>query len=1091
MSDDHVSRSSQSWSRYMTRKGLTEHIGTFPVYFHLYIAKEDLDNGTDYIENNYMNAYDVRVIGVSIQKSDGLLTFTVTNSNPDNKPTAFQTNLANIFNYEYFTSTKKNKFRISRGAIGDANKPKLSIPYALRYDKDGNHIDGKTAPMSIRYNDKESKISLDTSKFIVQKLESIIETNRRSANEKPYTQVQISIPAEELSYDMINELEEYCLDYSIFSTHIKFLFNFNGTRISIPDDTIAASTWTNPITAWAYTDDEFFIFLENLVNQSLPISEALKSFRELKWLPKEWMPKRLSELSAKEKSSLLLAELKDHSSPMKELSTPFGGNRESDALRKDALLKRIAAVHMVDESYVQYKVVRARYVSRDKKVNFPYVFEVMAVPFDDINTNHHLFIGAVNNSVSIINRGRSLYDGEYHFEHKGRQINTWNMEGILSRWYGDSLKEAKKSWPCVIVANLLTPKVHWREQGKSTHVIEPFANTIVETIAKVMKQIPTFHGLQDLEPKAPKSNIRKKHAIDYLAEFLIERKKAVDADPDLIYRDRLTQSSVWYRIRPQMRIDFENGIFKPNKSWSQTRRYLTSIIDNLCKGDELYQGKKLFPGEDLIREDLGIFAIAKGMMIYRGEVFPVSIDNIKTLASKGIAVWVIEKEGIPDIIAPFAADYGIALVTSGGRFPKYVKRLIEEIKRIGSVVQIGVDYDADGTDIANSTYSPTIKIGLDMDIVPWLQDNGFPDITKETLQESYTPTKGIPIPNEYLSHHRLELDSVVAKANAEALFKYFLYKSQLPENAPNGFNMLRVVSIPDNDTFYPPTITEKIQKLDNYKDQLLKPLDDHLELLLNEPKAELEEELECVKELDTIENKNDFIKKDLEQFVANDKDIKSKVEAFANAIDELVPNNPATIHVETQDKIAKKQPGGSDSTSTAKASKAKTIKSKKEEPKREIKCYKIPESNGQAEEVPLDEQANLDIRQDVDSTYRIDEKRGGESHNVNNEPTLDSSNLKYIEEALSNKYPNMSGDEIRKIMNLSSASVKIYRLFRAQLKMASGGEPAAKRDLKKALNDATKSFNGVQHILSTVDIHMDSDGNINGKWIWGKIVDEN
>ena len=895
----------------MTLKGLTEHIGTFSTYFHLYIAKEDLDNGTDYTENNYMNAYDVRIIAVSVQKGDGgLLTFTVRNSNPDNKPTSFQTNLENIFNYEYFTSTKKNKFRISRGAIGDASKPKLSVPYALRYDKEGHNLDGKIAPISIRYNDKESKISLDTSKFIVNKLEAIIETNQRSATEKSYTQVQISIPTDQLSYDVVNELEEYCLDYSIFSTHIKFFFDFNGEKFTTPDDTIVASTWTNPITAWAYTDDEFFIFLENLVDQSLPVSEALKSFRELKWLPKEWMQKRLGELSAKEKSGLLLAALKDHSTPMDKLSTPYGGNKENDALRKDALLKRIAAVHVVDRQYAQYKVVRARYVSPDKKVNFPYVFEVMVVPYDDINTNYPLFIGAVNNSVSIINRGRSLYDGAYHFEYKGRQIHTWNMEGILNRWYGSELKEAKKSWPCVIVANLLTPKVHWREQGKSTHVIEPFENTIAETITKVMNKIPTFHGLPDVEPKPQKSSVRKRHAIDYLAEFLIKRKKAVDANPNLIYEDRLTQSSVWYRIRPEMREDYENGIFKPNKSWSQTRRYLTSIIDDLCKGETLYQGKKLFPGQDLIREDLGIFAIAKGMMIYRGEIYPVSIDNIKTLASKGIAVWVIEKEGIPDIIAPFAAEYGIALVTSGGRFPKYVKRLIEEIKAIGSVVQIGVDFDADGIDIANSTYTPTVKIGLDRDIVPWLQDNGFPDITEEILQESYTPTKGIPIPDEYLSHHRIELDSIVAKASAEALFKYFLYKSQLPENAPNGFNMLKVVSIPDNDRFYPPEITEKIRKLDTYKEKLLRPIDEHLESLLDDRRDELETELTGIKKLDTITNKNIEIREDLEQLVTDDDDIKSKVTTFANAIDELLSNNPANLHVDSPDKIDEKGLGG-------------------------------------------------------------------------------------------------------------------------------------------------------------------------------------
>lgn len=70
MVDDLVSKSSQSWSRYMTLKGLTEHIGTDKSYFHLYIAKEDLDNAADYLENTYMDANDTRAIVVSVQIND-------------------------------------------------------------------------------------------------------------------------------------------------------------------------------------------------------------------------------------------------------------------------------------------------------------------------------------------------------------------------------------------------------------------------------------------------------------------------------------------------------------------------------------------------------------------------------------------------------------------------------------------------------------------------------------------------------------------------------------------------------------------------------------------------------------------------------------------------------------------------------------------------------------------------------------------------------------------------------------------------------------------------------------------------------------
>ena len=69
------------------------------------------------------------------------------NSNPANKPTTFETNLEEIFDYDYFLGSKRNKFRQSRGALGDAMKPKLSIPYALSMDNTiagGGGNDGKS-----------------------------------------------------------------------------------------------------------------------------------------------------------------------------------------------------------------------------------------------------------------------------------------------------------------------------------------------------------------------------------------------------------------------------------------------------------------------------------------------------------------------------------------------------------------------------------------------------------------------------------------------------------------------------------------------------------------------------------------------------------------------------------------------------------------------------------------------------------------------------------------------------------------------------------------------------------------------------------
>ena len=97
--------------------------------------------------------------------------------------------------------------------------------------------------------------------------------------------------------------------------------------------------------------------------------------------------------------------------------------------------------------------------------------------------------------------------------------------------------------------------------------------------------------------------------------------------------------------------------------------------------------------------------------------------------------------------------------------------MIENVKDIGSVPQIVVDFDAVGDDIARSTYTPTAKIGVYRDIVPWLQANGYPEITEADIEESYTPPKGIPIYDEYLENHRIELDSIIAKTRWRSSFQ--------------------------------------------------------------------------------------------------------------------------------------------------------------------------------------------------------------------------------------------------------------------------------------------------------------------------------
>lgn len=670
---------------------------------------------------------------------------------------------------------------------------------------------------------------------------------------------------------------------------------------------------------WWYKPGELRQFVNVISDKSILVSESLANFREVDQLPRKFKRMTVQEVSGS--PDLILELLNSRTNMPAETRFKLGCKR---AYRKKQLIDSLAETYEIDINEAKAEVVLSYYL--DPIQTYPYVLEVVIAPrtdLDDYHAGEVEIIDCVNDNASSDGGGTYFQGGSYRWKDKKRNrysgefnyLTASSIRGILSECgFVISGTYSKRKKPCVIYINLRSPCIEWLgAKGKTQINTRPYSKDIAETVSKLAYLMPSYHGEGYGRTYTPLPT-KKKTAIEYLVKFLFERNKAVDANPDLIITDRLTQSTVWYRIRPLMMADFEEGIFKPKKSWGDTRRYLTSVIDDLCQGELLYQGKEIFPGQSLSREDLGIFAAAKGMMLYKGESYPVSIDNIKKIADRGIAVWAVEKEGIPNIIAPFTAEYGIALVTSGGRFTKYIKQLIEKVKDIGSVPQIIVDYDVVGDDIARSTYTPTAKIGVYRDIVPWLQANGYPDLTEADVEESYTPPKGIPIYDEYLEDHRIELDSIIAKTSGEALFEYLLYKSQLPEFAPDGFNITKVIMIPDNHAFYSESGQAALVKYDRAKDSIVRKLDKLIDDRLDDEITKIEKENESIRELKPISDRNKEIKDRLTEIVADDKEIETESNNAVDLINDLILKikSDATddLHVDSQDKIDEKRLGG-------------------------------------------------------------------------------------------------------------------------------------------------------------------------------------
>lgn len=663
---------------------------------------------------------------------------------------------------------------------------------------------------------------------------------------------------------------------------------------------------------WWYKPGEFRQFINVISDKSILVSESLANFREVNQLPRKFKQMTSQEVSAN--PGLILELLNSRINMPAETKFKLGCKK---AYRGKQLVGSLAEIYEIDVNKAKAEIVLSYY--SDFNQTYPYALEVVIAPrtdLDDYHAGEVEIIDSVNDNASSDGGGTYFLGGTYQWKDKKRNkytgiysdLNASSIRGILSECgFNSSDRFTKRKKPCVLYINLRSPCIEWLgAKGKTQINTRPYSKDIAEAVSKLAYLMPSYHG-EGYGRTYISTPTKKKTAVEYLVKYLIERKKAVDANPNLIVIDRLTQSTVWYRIRPLMMVDYEEGRFKPKKSWGDTRRYLTGIIDDLCQGELLYQGEEIFPGPSVSREDLGIFAAAKGMMLYKGESYPVSIDNIKKIADKGIAVWAVEKEGIPNIIAPFAAEYGIALVSSGGRFTKYIKQLIEKVKEIGSVPQIVVDYDAVGDDIARSTCTPTAKIGIYRDIIPWLQANGYPELTEADVEESYRPPKGIPIYDEYLKDHRIELDSIIAKTSGEALFKYLLYKSQLPEFAPDGFNINKVTTIPDNDAFYSEVVRDALIKYDKAKDSIVSKLNTLIDERLDDEITEVEEENETTRELKPISDKNNEIKTRLTEIVSDDEEIETESKNVVNLINDLVSkiesNDTDSLHVDSQDKI--------------------------------------------------------------------------------------------------------------------------------------------------------------------------------------------
>jgi hypothetical protein len=596
-------------------------------------------------------------------------------------------------------------------------------------------------------------------------------------------------------------------------------------------------------------------FLKNITDQSMLLSDALSDFREIIVLPK-----RLGDLYVEQVSddSNLIKEIDQALKKMPaETKYKLPYNKKE---REKEIVDNIAEVHDIDRKNAQCKVIKGYHKDEKTGQEFPYAIEIAMAPRKDIgveNAGQVNFIGSVNDTPAIDGGERYFQSDQYAYRwtdrNGGHTVNSAREVLSASGFDATSIYTSRKRFPSVVYINVKTNVPEWIGAAGKTHMNQmPYAETIAKTLASMSHNIPSYRGQGFALDPTSTSSTNWKTATDYVDEFLIQRRKDVEANPDIRRKDRLTQRGVAYRLRPKM---MEDG-FEPRKNWGTTMDTMTNMISARCK--------ELWSDESIDREYLGIYAKARGMFYYRGRTTPIDFDAIEELASDAAINIVIEKDGVPAVLEPYADKYRVALISTQGRFAEYVKDFVASVIDDEAIVVTILDDDKVGHEMAEST--DAINIGVGKDTVSWLQQNGYPDLTLEKVQEQYSPDSG------YSREYRIEIDSILAEVGAEGLWKFIMYK--IEELAP--LDLRKSIEMPSNEILYPKEIADFLSFLNEYTKQITEYT-----------RNKIDDDLSNSTKLYEAETKENEIEEDLSDEVAEDEGIKRIISKITELLKEL------------------------------------------------------------------------------------------------------------------------------------------------------------------------------------------------------------
>ena len=282
--------------------------------------------------------------------------------------------------------------------------------------------------------------------------------------------------------------------------------------------------------------------------------------------------------------------------------------------RELQLIDKFTETYIIDKKKAKAKVVLGHFDNRPNQY-FTYALEIVIAPIADLSADYAgqiKIIDCVNDDASSDGGGAYFADGYYVWTDKKRYdgrgirkesdtLSARSIREVLSECgFNSSRHFSKRKKPCVILINLKCRVIEWLgAKGKTQINTKPFADDIANTVSSLSPSdaIIPWSSIRSSDPSSSEPKGGKQTAIDYLRDWLWDRRKKVEADPTLKTRDRLTQSGVFYRVR---RVMIEGG-FEPPKDWGITRTTLQNSIMKTCQ--------ELWSDENITREKLGIIAV--------------------------------------------------------------------------------------------------------------------------------------------------------------------------------------------------------------------------------------------------------------------------------------------------------------------------------------------------------------------------------------------------------------------------------------------------------------------------------------------------